>query len=208
MSARATTVNWGARGQFPESVTNALAQATTLSWDRTLGVPLSMRDPNALTTSWSYDSFGRRASELRPDQTSTTWIRAACSSGCDPRGKYRLTESEKDAVGNVYYTASAEFDRFDRPFSSSSDLPGGGDSISTVDFDERGSVSVVQLPFPQGGLRSGNWRYAYDELGRKTRSEVQAPNGAIDRAFTYSYDGLRATATDPFGHPTTQVTNA
>ena len=198
----------GTRGQFAESVINALAQATTVTWDRTLAVPLSVRDPNALTTSWSYDAFGRRASELRPDQTSTAWARANCSSGCDPRSKYRLTRSEKDIAGTVYSTASAEFDRFDRAFSTASDLPGGGDSISMVDFDERGRVSAVQLPFAQGGLRSGSWRYVYDELGRGTRSELQGPSGSIDRAFTYAYDGLRTTATDPFGHPTTQVTSA
>jgi YD repeat-containing protein len=91
MTARTTAASWGTSGQFPTSITNAESQTTSRGWNYSLGLPASATDPNGLATSWSYDTFGRRTLESRPDGTSTAWSWAACST-CGARVKYTVTQ--------------------------------------------------------------------------------------------------------------------
>src|SRR5262249_36416020 len=67
MTARTTTVDWGTRGQFPVTITNALSQPTIRDYNYDLGVLKSETNPNGLQSSWQTDGFGRRSLETRPD---------------------------------------------------------------------------------------------------------------------------------------------
>ena len=87
MSARETIMTWGTTGQFLTTVTNPLSQVITMGYDPGTGNKTSQTDPNWTTTNpiattWAYDPFQRKNSELRPDGTSTTWGYNACGSSC------------------------------------------------------------------------------------------------------------------------------
>lgn len=85
MSPRQTTLNWTATtGQFLMSRKDASGATTQYNYNFNLGLRSGVTDPNLLTTSWTYDAFGRGQKESRPDQTYTEWAYNHCESqgGC------------------------------------------------------------------------------------------------------------------------------
>lgn len=66
-------------GQYPTSASNALSQSESRSFDPRFGSVLSLTGPNGLTTTWAYDSFGRKTLETRADGTRTQWDYQYCS---------------------------------------------------------------------------------------------------------------------------------
>src|SRR5215471_12124048 len=69
---RTESVAYDANGQFKSSATNALNQSETwTSYDARFGAPVSHTGPNGLTTTWTYDNFGRKVLEVRADGTQT-----------------------------------------------------------------------------------------------------------------------------------------
>src|SRR6202042_2483108 len=85
-ASRETQLNWGTTGQFLTKLTDPSNAITTWTYTSaealTFGVPDSMKDANSLTTSWTYDAFGRKTKETRPDSTSTGWAWTLCTSYC------------------------------------------------------------------------------------------------------------------------------
>ena len=84
-------------------MTNALSQTTTRNCNDSVGEMATLTDPNGLATSWGYDAFGRRTSEVRPDLTSTAWTYASCGT-CDPRVRYVVQQQSKTDAGAVIRT--------------------------------------------------------------------------------------------------------
>lgn len=78
IASRTTTSTYDARGQFATSTTNALGHSETRTYDARYGVMLTLTGPNNLTTTWTYDSFGRQIQETRADSTTTTVTRQWC----------------------------------------------------------------------------------------------------------------------------------
>ena len=73
--SRSTHAVFDAKGRFATTTTNAVGHTTAWTYDNTLGVPLSRTDPNGLMAIWSYDGFGRKVGETRPDGTATSYAR-------------------------------------------------------------------------------------------------------------------------------------
>ena len=207
MSPRTSTLGFGPRGQLPVTASNALGQVTTLGWDYALGLPVAMTDPNMLITQWGYDGFGRPASELRPDQTRTTWEHVACS-GCDPRTRYLVHVREQDSAGVIQQTRSIEFDQFGRPYRVATQLPGGGVSVTVSDSDARGRPSRLHLPRWQGGPAEGYRQFGYDPLGRIIAETAHDGAGTTVRSMAWTHNGLTATFTDARGNASTLVSSA
>ncbi len=67
-------------------------------------VSASLTGPNGLPTTWTYDGFGRKASETRADSTQTTCAYDFCGTGCAPQAVYKVTEtSTGSAPVTVYF---------------------------------------------------------------------------------------------------------
>lgn len=58
------------RGTFATAVANAASHAEGRTFDPRFGTQASVTGPNGLTTSWSYDDFGRKTREQHADGTS------------------------------------------------------------------------------------------------------------------------------------------
>jgi RHS repeat-associated protein len=208
MSTRTTAMHWGDRGQLPATITNPAAQQTKITWNPASGLPLEMIDPNALKVTWSYDAFGNHLQETQPDSTRTTWSRSSCTSGCEARARYRVTQQDRDAAGTIRVTTLIDHDQHDRAFRMAMQQPGGGLSVALVDSDARGRIQREYLPFWNGAAPGGFWQYAYDSIGRPTEAALHAGSGSVNRSTRLHYDGLAVTQSDALGRTTTGIRTA
>jgi RHS repeat-associated protein len=203
MSTRTTTMNFGARGQFPETLTNALSQSTAQGFNYDLGVATSVTDPNGLTTSWTRDTFGRLTLETRPDSTSTAWTLFTCFI-CPSAVRYYVLEEAKNTGGGIFRTDTHYFDQFDRRIYEYRQLHGGGNSATSATFDSRGRLARIYVPYWSGGAHNGYRQFSYDALDRSTTESLYTGGGALDRTTSYAFNGLSVTDTDPKSYVTTR----
>jgi YD repeat-containing protein len=204
MTARVTGFAWSANGLYLATLTNALGQASSQTWNGAFGVPASVTDPNGLTTSWTYDVFGRRTHELRPDQTSTQWIYGACSS-CGTRVRYSVATQAKSNTGAVIRTDESRFDAFDQEVVRLSPQVGGAVSQVHYDRDALGRITRTYVPYWVGGVSNGYVDTSFDLLNRPTGTASYTSTGALHASSSTSYSGLTSTTIDALGHATTRT---
>jgi RHS repeat-associated protein len=222
-ASRATTLNWGATGQFLTSLTvptGTLAAPTTTattSWTYTsnqslgFGEPDSQTDANNLKTSWAYDAFGRKQSETRPDKTSTAWAFTNCASHCAwSNSVYELTQTayQTDGKTPIRIDTSA-YDSVDRVTQTiSPTISASGTATATVQtlYNSFGSVAQRSLPFTGGTIYQQ--AFQYDALKRLT-AVTRPISAAIStpQSTTYAYAGRTVTITDPKLNKKTMVTD-
>jgi len=206
MPSRVTSIGWGSRGQFAETITNALNQVTSQSWDYALGVPDSITDPNGLTVSWDYDSFGRRTLETRADGTSTSWNIGQCTSGCDPDEQFYIEESHKNTSSATVRTNKSVFDQNADLLLELRQMPGGSYSVvADVERDARGRIEVAHVPYWSGGSKNGYQKLIYDSLDRVTSNRLYTAANALERETATSFEGLLTKTTDPLSNVTRQT---
>ena len=68
-------------GMFATSAANALNQPESHTFDPRFGVMLSLTGPNSLTSTWSYDDFGRKTREQHANSTRTARA-SSCRTAC------------------------------------------------------------------------------------------------------------------------------
>lgn len=105
LASRATTATFETNGRFALTTTNALGHAESAATDPKFGVTTSQTGPNNLTSSWTYDSFGRPTLETRPDGNRTAFAYEYCSgvnggtASCPTHGAYVVTATPQNASG-------------------------------------------------------------------------------------------------------------
>ncbi len=209
MTARTTLTDWGSRGHFPASTTNALGHVTTYSWDPLVGLQSSETDPNGATTSWTYDGFARKASETRPDSTSTVFTYVTCTVGCDARDRYYILQEDRDTTAATVRTSEHYFNRWDvQSRARVQRLDTDYAYTTNRDFDARGRVSKEYVPYYSGSATNGDRRFTYDLLNRVLTDTQFTAAGTSDQSASYTYSGLSTTVTDALSHSTTRATNA
>ncbi|HQR56457.1 MAG TPA: RHS repeat-associated core domain-containing protein [Burkholderiaceae bacterium] len=70
-------------GTYARTTANALAQSETRTVDPRYGTPIQLTGPNALSTTWTLDEFGRRVRETRADGTYTELFYCITGAGLD-----------------------------------------------------------------------------------------------------------------------------
>jgi len=155
--------------------------------DARFGVTQSLTGPNGLTTTWSYDGFGRKSDETRADSTTTNIARAWCDGTTCPgvtNAKYKVTKtaSGKPPV-TVYY------DALNRELRKESVGFDGTAVYVDTTYDSLGRVATVSNPYYSGGAQYDT-TYVYDAVGRVTQET--APG---NRITTKSYAGLSTSVT-------------
>jgi len=211
MAARQTTVNWGATGQFPMSVTDALNETTTFTYDFRYGLLSSQTDPNGLPTTWQYaDGFGRLTQETRPDKTATQWTYTPCiaNSYCPGTSSIEVKATALDS-GGAYISdvqtypdaAGRTIQRFARNLNPS----GSYYDFESWQYDSLGRLIRHGLPCLTGDCPAsqGFVNYTYDGLDRVIQTQTQS--STTSATSTYAYAGDSTTATDANGNPRTLV---
>lgn len=192
----ATVYNYPA-GQFPTSSTNALNHSETRTFDPRFGGILSVTGPNALTTTWTYDKFGRKTSVVRADGTSTTSAYGFCGSAPNYCG-HSVTVTTTGAP-----TTTTHHDKLNRIWRKEVQGFDGTLVRTDTEFDFLGRIYRVSQPYFASGTPQNWTTFTYDILGRPLT--VTNPTGGVT---TNSYNGLTTSSTNPLGQIETKTANS
>jgi YD repeat-containing protein len=181
-----TTYGYDAQGNRT-SVTNALNQTTqTLEHDPT-GRPLTVIDPNGLTTHLSYDPRGRLTEQRQTDGLTS-----------------RTTTYTYDPVGNLTQVTRDDGSYLSYTYDAAHRLTGFEDQQGNrilYTLDPMGHTTREELQDPQGNLTRLQ-QQVYDVLG-----QLRQQHDSQDQTTEYDYDpnGNLTQTQDANQHPTTQV---
>jgi RHS repeat-associated protein len=201
---------------YATSTTNALNQTTSTAYNYTLGVPISMTDPNNATTSAEYDVFGRMVKVIAPGDTTTSPTLGITY--YDTRTPFQVDLKQK-----VNDSASIRISRF---YSGLGNLiqsqtvgavVNGSSTLQSVvedtQFDNLNRAVKTTKPnefvynatptFKSQDFSKPLTQTAYDLVGRPTT--LTEPNANVT---TYAYNGLITSITDPANNTTTSQKDA
>lgn len=187
ISPRTTTVAYDANGMFPTSTTNAIGHAEHYTWDARFAKKKTLTGPNRLTTSWTYDGFGRKIREDRADGTFS-----AIDLSQSPK---TITTTSSGSQPSVVH-----YDAMGRETSSENTAFDGSIIKSKVEYDHLGHKWKEYLPYK--ATPSLFTEFRYDSLSRNIK--VINPNGDF---ATVQYNGLSTTATNAKGQSSTTAKN-
>jgi RHS repeat-associated protein len=221
--ARTAANNFGTDGRFPVTSTNALNQSETKVYDARFGAITSLTGPNGLTTTWAYDSFGRKTRETRADATYTTWAYKLCTdSGANCPGPIAGATIigvtiEQSYAANAAINAPEKRQYFDtlnrtvRVQTQGYDGTSGVASPVLVQDTEYNALGQAVRQSNLYALVGGTavWSTTtYDQMGRvltQTVPDASAPGGTATSSF--AYNGLTVTATNAKGQTKTTTKN-
>jgi RHS repeat-associated protein len=205
ITSRTSTTTYDVRGRFPLVSTNPLGQSETRTYSESNGKPLTIRDPNGIVVSMSYDSFGRERLVTNPDGTlkRTLYLQAdpltapanasyairVDASGAAPQITYfdgLSREIRRETLGfggqrifidRVYDDGSRLIQQSEPYFSGSTPL------WTNSQYDEMDRVTGV---FEPGNLvtaidYSPGWTHRYNPLGQATATRVDNQGRTVER---------------------------
>lgn len=195
--SRTSTTTFDAQGRFAIGSANALGHSESRAFDSRFGSATSLTGPNGLTTTWSYDGFGRKMSETRADGTSSAWTYTLCVTGCPANAVYFITASATASP-----TGKAYFDKLNREIRAETQGFDGAAIYKDTQYDSFGRVLRASRPYYAGG--SPAWStFDYDVLGR-----VVIETYPDNTATTRSYSGLTTTTTNSLDQRETRIKNS
>jgi RHS repeat-associated protein len=211
IATRGATTVYDAKGQFAVSATNALGQSESWQYDPRFGQPTSHTGPNGLTTTWSYDGFGRKITEVRADGTQTKWAYQFCSgvnggtATCPSGASYltQLTPLAADGVTPNGPIGLVYFDALDREIARDTQAFDGSTVRAARQYDALGRLLKTSRPY---FLASGTpqWTsYTYDALGRVVTATM--PDNSV---LQTAYHGLTVIETNALNQTRTVTRNS
>ena len=209
LPARNTFLQYGSMCELPETVTNASGESTLLTYNYAFGLRATIKDPNNLQTTFTYDQFGRLQKATRPDGTYTTYTIAACDGSNSYCGvadlRSRTTRVDASSTGVGIHSAYLYSDGFGRlRYDEEQNLAGGVD-YHVNHYDPVGRVDLKYLPFSTS--YQDYHQYTYDLAGRVLFDKLYRQGSGFDRQVQYTYAGVQVATTDPNLNVTTRYLN-
>ncbi len=193
-------------GMFATTVANTLNQQETHTFDPRFGAALSVTGPNGLTTSYTYDDFGRKTRELRADGTSvvTSYCLLSGNTTSNSSGCASLVYATNEIPANAYMVvhsephnaANAVMGAYQRVFT---DAEGRTLRASTQSFDGASQPTSVGRVVVQDTV--------YSSIGAVIMTTQPYFLATGSSTLTGSQDvGVTSTQYDLLGRPTYVVT--
>jgi len=185
----ATDTDLGKRGNVA-TVTNAAGHLTSITAYTLEGRPLTIVDPNGVTTTLAYDLRGRLTSR---------------SVGLS--GSFETTNYTYDGVGQLLQVALPDLSTLNYTYDAAhrlTDITDGPGNTITYTLDALGNRTAEEVRDTVGALARTR-SHVYDALSR-----LYKDIGASSQTTTYSYDanGNLTGITDPLSHITTNTYDA
>ena len=204
IAPRGSNTGYDTQGRFATSAANALGHTETRAFDTRFGTVTSLTGPNALTTTWSYDTLGRKTLETRSDGNKTQIDYLYCSgvnggtAACPTNGKYVLVATPKNAAGTANGAISKTYhDALGREIRSETEGFSGTLVFKDTQYDTFGRVTQASRPYYSGS--AALWVvYSYDELNRVlTETQPAATSGGVAKTIktTSTYNALTSIVT-------------
>ena len=200
--ARTTTHSFDYSGLFnPISTmsvtsTNALGHSETKVIDARWGKVASLTGPNNLTTTWSFDTLGRKVREDRADGNWTTIDYTLCETSCAYDSPLQITKTVAGSSPITIY-----YDMLGREVMKESTAFDGRTIYKASNYDGFGRVASTSLPYFSAA--TAQWHtYQYDILGRNTKE-----NFPDSSSTSVIYAGLTTTYINNKGQVTKKVNN-
>jgi len=199
--SRTTTTAYDTRGRFPSWTKNALNhQENYTGYDQVKGVLTSMTGANGLSTSWEYDSFGRKTKETRADGTITNttyrWVSGAPAQAkylpgaFVPVAKYHVETESTGAPPTLAF-----HDAFGRAFLALGVNGDGNIVYSTTHHDNMGRAHAASVPYLSSGTAYWTRTTSFDLLNRPV-TVVTPDDENGEQTTSYTYNGLTVEVTD------------
>lgn len=210
-AARTTAATYDASGRFPQTLTNALSQNETRVYDARFNQPSSQTDINGLTSTWQYDSLGRKTLEIRPDGNRTRWTYSYCSgvnggtAACPANAKYlvQTTPLASDGLTQNGPWTKAYYNAIDREVRTETQGFDGTTLVSQeTEYNGRKEVYRTARPYFAGDTKK--WTvFTYDALSRVVREDYP-DTSVVER----EYKGVKTTVTHPLTRTKTTEVNS
>jgi RHS repeat-associated protein len=208
---RTSTSTYDSLGEFAVTNTNALSQSESWVYDQRFGKPTSHTGPNGLTTTWSYDVYGRKIQEVRSDGTQTKWQYLFCSgynggtASCVAGAVY-LVQATPYASGGVTQNGPlgiVYFDVLDREIGRDTQGFDGSTIRASKQYNANGVLAQQSRPYFVS-VGTAEWTtYSYDALNRALTATY--PDSTTT---THAYHGLVATDTNAASETRTTTKNS
>ena len=201
-------------------VTNPLGQAASTTVDPLRGLPVSVTDPNSITTTLHYDGLGRLTSVWGYNRPATAPANDIYTYAVSASAPTVVTAQKLDDASG-YVTSTTLYDALLRVRQTQNPTPQGGILVTDHFYDSRGwewktntnwwdpgaspGSSIVTLP---DSKIPDQTQTAFDGLGRPV--QVTSYDDSAVKSTTYhAYYGDRVTTVPPAGGtPTSTVTDA
>lgn len=161
LMARSASVDYGPRGQFPGTATNALGHTSVKSWSGVHGGLLEESDGNGMLTRYEYGVFGTLQRVEQPDGTTETYSRHVASGGLYPAA---VTYLETLATGEAPHREF--FDVLGRVVATRSRGMDGRFIVTEREYDPRGREVRVSIPYFDGDAVQWNTS-SFDHMDRQ-----------------------------------------
>jgi RHS repeat-associated protein len=191
--SRMTSLSFDPTGRFVVQATNPLNHSTSSVYDPKTGLVLAKTDANGLTTTYSYDSWGRMDTVRYPDGTMTTYACRWYTQSSIPKALYYTVAQTTGSAREYHY-----YDLLGRNIRTRKI-----DSYTDTRYNTKGLVDSVSAPHAVGVADVDKlWHtYQYDSLGRLTSEHGPYTD------LSYSYSARTVSITDNLRQTTTVKTS-
>ena len=192
-TSRTSSFTYDDKVRFKLTETNPLGQSQTNVYDPIRGQLISSTGPNGLTTTTTYDVFGRKTREDRADGTFTNIYIEECGGSitCPSSAVFRTRQVDSAGAEGIVFT-----DKLNREIRKQSILDGRVNIVDTT-YDALGRVTAKSEPYFEGDTIY-NSTISFDILGRPLNTTM-----ADGSTQSVVYNGLTQTSTNENGQTKT-----
>jgi RHS repeat-associated protein len=191
MTARTSSSTFDSKGRYPESSFNVSNQGSSASYDTKWGKPLSTTGIDGLTTSSTYDGFGRTTTTTYPGPYTTNQTYVWDNSNG------AVWRSDQTYPGQGKPDSKIWFDLLGRQIRTETE-GFGGTIIQAQTYDAKGNIKTSTQPYKSGETyitTTNGYHPNYNWLVSVDKGAL----GATSMGYNYSAGALTLTTTAPTG---------
>ena len=219
MTARVSTYNWGATGQFEQQVQDPVAYGSGYHEQIGYNYGLGLKTSDVIEstggtqdtppTQWVYDPLGELTKETLADGTSLNWTYTACNESSTCYGAFEtITQTEEGTTGAEITDRSTYVDSLQRPIAATSRLMDGTYTLTETSYDQFGNVAKQSAPCSAVGCALYWTDTSYDALNRPLNILSPDPsNPTVQDLTVIAYEGRQITTTNPNKQTMTRITD-